>query len=211
MVLGALLGVVWGLWSPPGPAAEVLGRGAFLPDETEAFIAGDGRFLVLTGIAGLVTAPALWFGRPENRGAVALVGMTVGALVGALLTELVGHLSGGGSFTGKTYHYADGSSRRLTPHLPLSLHAHGLLFVEAALAALVYGMFVAFTARDDLGRPDAKQKTVRRRAVGPTSDGGGSISGGSIGGGSIGGGGQPHDGGGHGDAAGGLQEREFPA
>lgn len=211
MVLGALLGVVWGLWSPPGPAAEVLGGGAFQPDETEAFIAGDGRFLVLTGAAGLVTAMALWFGRTGTRGAIALVGMAVGGLVGALFTELVGHLSGGGSFTGRTYHYADGSARQLTPHLPLSLHAHGLLFVEAALATLVYGMFVAFAARDDLGRSDARQEKVGSRAVDPASDGGASDGGGSVGGGSVGGGGQPYDGGGHGDAAGGLQERELPA
>jgi len=37
----------------------------------------------------------------------------------------------------------------------VSLHATGLLFFEAAVAVLVYGLLVAFTTRDDLGRTDA--------------------------------------------------------
>ena len=35
-----------------------------------------------------------------------------------------------------------------------AVHATGLLFVEPAVAMLVYGMFVAFAKHDDLGRPD---------------------------------------------------------
>ena len=37
---------------------------------------------------------------------------------------------------------------------------HGLVFVEPALATLLYGLFVAFAARDDLNRPDPVRERV---------------------------------------------------
>ena len=38
--------------------------------------------------------------------------------------------------------------------MPLWVQMHGLLFLEATLAVLVYSLFVAFAVDDDLGRPD---------------------------------------------------------
>jgi uncharacterized membrane protein YeaQ/YmgE (transglycosylase-associated protein family) len=203
-VIGAALGLLWGYWSPPGPGAEVLGHGAFIPDETESFVATDGRYLLIVTVVGLLAALVAWWVTPR-RGPVVLLGMIVGGIIGSLLMELVGHLSGGGNFSGKLYQLSDGSTERFTTHLPVSLHAHGLLFVESAVAALVYGLLVAFATHDDLGRPDPVRAELVPAAVGveasemqPQFDG------------SVGAGDQPEYGGRYGDAPGALQQRDLP-
>jgi hypothetical protein len=196
--LGALLGLAWSAWSPPGPAATAFGGGKFEPSDTEAFIASDGRFLVLVAAVGLLAGGLAWW-RARNRGPFVVLGLGVGGLVGALLTELVGHLTGGGSFTGKRYTFSDGSVHEVTLHMPLSLHAQGLLFIESAAAALVYGLFVAFAVRDDLGRPDP----VRDSLVAAASVDAGDHP-------SVDAGDHPQDGGGHGDAPRALQQGYLP-
>ena len=64
----------------------------------------------------------------------------------------------------------------------------GLVFVEPAIAALVYGMLVAFAADDDLGRPDPVRDALF----------------------SVGAGDHPEYGWGDRDAAGALQEGNLP-
>ena len=124
----------------------MLQAGAIVPDETEAFIGTDGWFALLTAIAGLIAALVVWT-RRSWRGPAAVVALALGGVVGALVTALVGHLTGGGAV----------EPARLAPciTLPVSLHATGLLFLESAVAVLVYGLLVAFTTRDDLGRTEA--------------------------------------------------------
>ncbi len=146
--LGAVLGVVWQWWSPPGPLGYVVAPGAIQPDETEAFVAADGRFAVIVGVVGLVAGFLVWR-RRSLRGPVAVLGLAVGGLLGAGLTALVGHLLAGGSEHGKP--------NTLLPRLPLTVHMRGLLLVEAALAVLVYVVFASFAAADDLGRPDPER------------------------------------------------------
>ena len=182
-VLGALGGLLWAAWSPKGPAALVLSPGVYEPDETEAFVAGDGRFLVLAAALGLIAALAVWFGRP-SRGVAAALGLSVGGLAGSLLMWLVGHLVGGGDGHGRSI---SGSADRYSSQLPLTVHAHGLLLIQAAVSMLVYGLLVAFAVHDDLGRPEA----------GPLPE-------------SVAAGAHPQDGWGYGDAAGPLQQGDFP-
>jgi hypothetical protein len=204
--VGALLGLVWEVWTPARPPAEVLGNGKFIPDETEAFIAGDGRFLALTAAVGLVAALGAWRLRPANRGVAVAAGLLVGSLVGALLTEVVGHATGGGSATGSVVNSASGQQFRLTHHLPLSLHLGGLVVIEAAVAMLVYGLLVAFAVHDDLGRPDPVRDAVlaaRTQASAVPAPA-------PYGPASVDAGGYPQDGGGYGDAAGPAQQRDLP-
>jgi Protein of unknown function (DUF2567) len=199
-VLGALLGLVWSAWSPPGSPAIVIGGGTFeVLGESENQIAADGRFLVIVTVVGLLAGLFAWFGRPRNRGPLVLLGLVVGGLCGAALTDLVGHLSGGGSFSGRKLGLTDGSKQEVTLRLPLSLHMPGMLFVEAALAALLYGLFTAFAVHDDLGRPDPVRDELRAGRGGPPPD--------EI---SVGAGHEPQGGWGYGDGPGPLQQREFP-
>ena len=181
VVVDALAGLLWAAWSPPGPAALVFRSGAYEPDETEAFVAGDGRFLVIVAVIGILAALVVWFRRPL-RGVAAVLGLAVGGLVGSLAMWLVGHLTGGGNGTGRA---VSGSAQRYTPRLPLTVHAHGLLFVQPAVSVLVLGLFVAFAVRDDLGRPDPVRDSVAAGA-------------------------HPQYGWGYGDAAGPLQQGDLP-
>jgi hypothetical protein len=143
-VLGALTGVLWAAWSPARPPGLVVPGGTETA-ETEQWVAADGRFAVLSIVLGVLFALLAWRAR-RTRGAVAVLCLAVGGIVGALLTDLVGRLLGGGSSGGPV------GTRHA--QLPLVLHMHGLLFLEALVAVLLYGVLVGFTAEDDLGRPD---------------------------------------------------------
>jgi hypothetical protein len=179
-VLGALLGLLWSTWSGPQQRAYVISPGKLYPyDEVETMAGGDGRYLIIVVAVGLIAALLAWILRPGNRGPLVLLALCIGGLAGAVLTAWIGHLTGGGTFDGKT--------NTIIKHLPLSLHMRGLLFVEPAVSALIYGLFVAFASRDDLGRHDA----VRERV-------------------SVGAGDHAQYGGGYGDAPGPLQQRDLP-
>jgi hypothetical protein len=148
-VLGAVLGGLWEAWSPPGPAAAVLTDGV-QPDETEAWVAGDGRYALIMIVVGILAGIAAWYlpRLRRVRGPYVAVGLALGGVLGAALTDLVGWALRG---DGNTYRCSVGSC---IDHLPLTVHIHGLWFVEAFLAVLVYGLFVAFAVADDLGRPE---------------------------------------------------------
>jgi hypothetical protein len=187
-VLGAFLGVIWQAWSPPGPIGIRL-PGGIQPDETEAWAAGDGRYTIIAIAVGVVAAVAAWYipVLRRARGPFVAVGLAVGALAGAALTDLVGW-----ALRGDGTDYTCGAGTCID-HLPLTVHMHGLWFLEAFIAVLGYGLFVAFAVADDLGRPDPGPGPPVAPPSGPepvTS--------------SVGPQHQPQDGGGYGDAAGGA-------
>ena len=74
--------------------------------------------------------------------------LAIGALAGAALTDLVGRAVRG---DGKNYSCGAGTC---IDDLPLTLQMHGLWVLEAFIAVLGDGLFVAFAVADDLGRPD---------------------------------------------------------
>jgi hypothetical protein len=162
-VVGAMLGVVWELWSPPGPAGAVLADG-IQADESEAFIAGDGRFALITVIVGIAAALVAWYARPfrQARGPFVAVALAVGGVAGAALTELVGYLLRGSG----TSFACSAQTGKCIDHLPLTVHMHALLLVEAIVALLVYSLFAAFAVSDNLGRPDPGRR-MRGAAHGP--------------------------------------------
>lgn len=190
--VSAAFGLVWAAWSPPGPAALVVSPGVFEPDETEAFIAADGRFLVLAAVLGLLAALGAWR-VVARRGPLTAAALVVGGLGGAALMAGVGHLTGGGTFAG--------SRDTIIAMLPLSLHAQGLLLIEPAVAVLGYGLLVAFAADDDLRRPDPLRADLLAQRSAPPDPGQAP---------SVQPGDHPQYGGGHGDAAGPLQQRDLP-
>lgn len=147
-VAGVPVGLIWAWWSPPGPRALLLPGGKVQPEESEAFVAGDGRFAILVIALGLIAGLVVWT-RRAVRGTIVILALAAGGLAGAAVTALVGNLSGGGS--------ASGRAGTVVGELPLSLHATGLIFLEAAAAVFVYGMCVSFAAADDLGRPDTER------------------------------------------------------
>ena len=148
-VVGALLGLVWEAWSPPGPAGAVLPAG-IQADETEQWVAGDARYALMMIILGLVAGFVAWYlpALRRVRGPYVAAGVALGCLAAAGLTDLVGWAVRG---DGSTYPCGVG---HCIDHLPLTVHMHGLWFAGPFVATLVYGLFVAFAVADDLGRPD---------------------------------------------------------
>lgn len=185
-VLGAVLGLVWQVWSPPGPVGIRLPAG-IEPDETEAWAAGDGRYTIIAVAVGMVAAVAAWYlpSLRRVRGPFVAAGLAIGALAGAGLTDLVGWATRG---EGNDYSCGAGTC---IDHLPLTVHMHGLWFLEAFIAVLGYGLFVAFAVADDLGRPDVGPLPPAASAAGPEPVAS-----------SVGPQDQSQHGGGHGDAAG---------
>jgi hypothetical protein len=196
-VLGALLGPIWEAWSPPGPIGIQLSEG-IQPDETEAWVAGDGRFAVIAIVVGLVAAVLAWYlpALRRARGPFLALGLAVGGVVGAMLTDLIGWAIRG---DGSTYNCGAGTC---IDELQLTVHMHGLWFLQGFIAVLVYGLFVSFAAADDLGRPDPGRRQ-EHRAGDPVSVGSGAPSAYDPSAGpSIGPQHHPQDGGRDGDAAG---------
>lgn len=149
---GVPIGLIWAWWSPPGPRALLFSGGKVQPEESEAFVAGDGRYAILVVAVGLLAGLIAWSAKAA-RGTIVVLALAAGGLTGAAITVLVGRLAGGGT--------ADGKVGTIVEQLPLSLHATGLLFLEAAAAVFVYGLCVSFAAADDLGRPDADRELAR--------------------------------------------------
>jgi hypothetical protein len=173
------------MWSPPGPAALIFPSGV-LPDETEAWAAADGRFAILVAIVGAVAAVITWLLR-SVRGPAVTLALAAGGIAGAGLTAWVGHLvRGPAHVVGCTL--VTGQHIGCTQHLTLSLHMTALLYLEPALALLLYGLLVSFAPNDDLGRPDP----VRQRV-------------------SVAPGAEQYDAGSHRDGAGVAEQRDFPA
>lgn len=154
-LLGVALGWPWQDWSPR-TIALVYNAAGLVPDETEAYVAADGRFAVITASVGLVAGVLVWF-RRGRRGPITVIGLAAGAVAGSYCTELVGRLTGGG-----TTHAAIGTI--LVP--PVDLHARQLLAVEPLVAVLVYLLCALFAARDDLGRPEAAEHSEARAGAG---------------------------------------------
>jgi hypothetical protein len=147
---GALLGFLWEASSPPGPFGIIYSNGT-QPDETEAWAAADGRFGTIVAVVGLIAGVVVWLLR-RTRGPYVVLALGAGGIGGAALTEWVGHLVRGAAHTVPCY--PPSGRADCAEHLPLALHMAGLLYVEPALAILVYGLLVAFAHHDDLGRPD---------------------------------------------------------
>jgi hypothetical protein len=209
LVVGVLAGVVWRLWATTTHGYDIGNSSTgpvVIPDETEGWIAADGHFLVVTAVVGLLAGPIAWRIR-RSRGPVLLAGVVVGALLGALLTGGIGHLIGGGSRTPE-------ANTNFIERLPLSVHQPGLYLVEAILAVGGYLAAVLFTARDDLdvaprgpvlaSAPATAPGTGLPWGVppGPPADPSGQPSVGPEHG--------PQGLDGHGDGAGGLEQRGLP-
>ncbi len=161
--LGALAGLGWAAWARTATRGLIYTNTSIIPDETEGFISSDGRFALITAVIGLAAGLLLWRRRAQ-RGPVVVAALGVGAVAGALLTDLVGHLVGGGT--------ANGTVGHVVPRLPLQVHAFGFVLVELIVAVGAYTLCVAFVHPDDLGiNPDDLGIDPDRGRQSPEADG----------------------------------------
>jgi hypothetical protein len=139
---GIVAGVLWKSWTVKTHGYDI-GSGVIVPDETEGWIGADAHFAIITGLFGLAAGALGWWHR-RARGPVMVAGLVAGALLGSLMADAVGHLLGGGSHT-------VAPQTNFVDRLPLAVHAHGLLLVQAIAALAVYLAAALFVDRDDLG------------------------------------------------------------
>lgn len=148
LVAGVVIGLVWLHWAPKTVAYLVANGSAgdtvLIPAESESQIAGDGRFVVLSLVAGLLFGVLAW-GVRSTRGPAPLIALTIGGILSSLLARTVGQLFTAGSNSGKV-------NSAISP--PLSLHAFPVLWLQALIAVLAYTALAGLTSNPELnGHP----------------------------------------------------------
>ena len=165
VVAGAVVGVVWELLTPL-PRFQVAGDRLLLPGEGETEVAADGWFAVCAGVAGAVSAVAV-FVRVRQPRIDALVGLTLGGLLTAVIAWRVGVAVGPDPVRAGAAGLSDGE----TFSGPLELSALGVLFTWPLTAVITYFALAAGIDRDRTGdaRSSSALSTQGKRF--PTADG----------------------------------------
>ncbi|GAC1443978.1 MAG: hypothetical protein NVSMB55_19130 [Mycobacteriales bacterium] len=89
VLLGAPIGLLWSAVGPHSHAVVEAG-GAYISDaESEVFIAGDGYFLGLTLLAGVLTGVLAWL-VCRRSGPYAVVALAVGGVIASYVASKVG-------------------------------------------------------------------------------------------------------------------------
>jgi hypothetical protein len=149
-LIGVALGLLWVVWSPSSVSYLFdagNGTGVVVPAQSEAQVAGDGRYAVLTALAGLAFGLLAWRLR-GSRGPAVLGVLTVSSLLGSLLALGTGQLFSRGQHT---------TTLDTAFHPALVLHGTAEVFLQALFAVLVYTIFVGLSGDRQLGRSDPRQ------------------------------------------------------
>ena len=150
----ALVPVVAGLvlafvWHALGPHVEIVMTAIDQPDltdyNTEAFVAGDGRYAVLTGIAGVVTGALAWLLR-RGRGPLLVIALAAGSLGGAFLTWKLGTHLGEAEYR----HLFKTAVAGTHFSQNMQLRAEGLVYLEPLAAVAVFVGCAAWSRYPDL-------------------------------------------------------------
>lgn len=147
LAAGVLMGIAWRLWAPKTTSyllSGADGKPAFVvPDESESQIAGDGRFVLLSVLLGIVFGALAWRVR-SGRGPLPVGVLAVTGVLSSVLAMAVGELLSHGS-AARTVNAA------FTPQL--SLHGLAALWVQAFFAVLVYTALAGLSSSPELDRP----------------------------------------------------------
>jgi hypothetical protein len=140
MAASAVLGLLTGLlWSALAPRAllVVQSRGVayVVNPETNAFIAAEAWFSMLTAAAGLLCGVAGYFIVVRRHGAVAVTGLVLGGVAASLLAMWTGQQQGLSAFHASLATSPVGTQL----HEPLALAGRGALAFWPLFAALTVG------------------------------------------------------------------------
>lgn len=149
--IGLLLGFIWYEVAPRLDFTVVRQSGHLVglqnDPESEAKVAADSLFAIITGAFGIASAAALWT-RRGLRGPVLLLVLALASLLGAVIAWRFG------LWLGRHPTHAEAARLLQTPgatlHKPLDLQAKGTLFFQPLTAVLVWLICLAFTTRGDL-------------------------------------------------------------
>jgi hypothetical protein len=142
---GALVGLVWQAISPSVRYVVLDGKPVLADPETQALISTDGRYAVLTALAGLVCGAAGYLAAGRGTDLAIAAGLAIGGIGAALLAWWLGHQIGLSAFQ----HAVRGARDGAFVTGPASLHATGALVFWPILAL---GVFAVCEAMDVAGR-----------------------------------------------------------
>ncbi|MFI0349623.1 hypothetical protein [Actinomadura sp. 9N407] len=142
-LLGIPAGLLWAEISPKVTYIVVQGRALLAEPEGQGPIGVDGRYAVITAVAGLVCGVAAYLAGGRRNDLALLFALTVGGLAGSLLAWRLGHQIGLGGFQDAVRRAPDG--RTVTG--AAQLRATGLLFAWPLVAVAVYGALEAVLKR----------------------------------------------------------------
>lgn len=157
-VAGALLGLLW--WAlAPRPEGTSLGDGEVFTGTTEDVFAGEGYFVIMTAIAGLVTGYAAYMvqfplarRREQDLRLTGLLSGALGAIAGTLSTLWVGT-----GLDASLHRAVAEASPGETVTVGLQLDATAFLVAWPFVFVLQYGLLeaISMVRRDLPGRPEA--------------------------------------------------------
>ncbi len=145
LLAGVAIGLLWSSWAPRTLSYLVSnghGGSFVVPDESESQIAGDGRYVLLTLIAGLVFGLVGWRLR-QARGPAAVIVLGAASVLSSLVARGTGELLSSGPGT---------VAINTAFHPALRLHATAAIWVQALFAVLVYTALVGLSSDPSLGR-----------------------------------------------------------
>ncbi len=147
VLLGAPLGILWSAVAPHAHITVQAGAEPYISDvTTEVFIAGDGWFIGLTLLAGVLCGVLAWL-VARGSGPFVVVGLAAGGLAAAYVASRVGVRIGQDSFQALLR-----SGREGTYVGNIALQAEAALVVWPLAAVSVFAGLVASRV-DELGRP----------------------------------------------------------
>jgi hypothetical protein len=135
-VLGAATGFLWASVAPRALAVVVArGSASVVNPETNAFIAADAWFTLLTVIGGVISGLLGYALAVRRHGALAMAGVLAGALAATLIAMWIGQRSGTAGFNHSLAIDRPGTLLRV----PLMLGGHGPLAFWPIAAGLTAG------------------------------------------------------------------------
>jgi hypothetical protein len=139
-VLGLAAGFAWAALAPRA-LLVIASRGSadVVNPETSAFIAGDGWFVLVTAVAGVISGLLGYLLAVRRHGAAAMAGVLAGALAAALIARWAGEQPGAAAF----HHALQAGRPGLVLRAPLMLGGVGALAFWPLAAGLTAGGFEA--------------------------------------------------------------------
>lgn len=138
--LGVVAGLAWSWVAPRAPYVMVEGKAVLADPATQALIAADGWFAVITGALGLLCGMIAWW-RARHDGLPVVLGLAAGGLLASFVTFWVGHRFTVGAAT--VLAAAPGLD---VVSVPLELTARSVLvawpFMALAVYAAIEGMLL---------------------------------------------------------------------
>lgn len=148
---GALTGLIWSVSSPRVQVIITTAGPDLAHYGSDEFFAGDGTFVIIGVLAGIVAALAVWLLARRWRGPVQLVALALGCLAGGLVAWQVGRHLGLAHFHNLLR--TAGVGQRFGK--PVDLRAKVALMTQPGVAVITYLVLVSWVARPDLGVPGA--------------------------------------------------------